>query len=450
MTHSQDIEVRKIGGLIYNENAAKEMVDILDGQKGADTTGLESKILNGILALENNPEKLKEAMRRMTELSGCNAALQSAYQKHNLLSGITGADIEKTDILDTIKKLERKKLRITRFAEMKENARIPGDIGTRQEILKQHTGLETVRASDVLMLKKSGADLVKFLLVPEQDSFSQVSRETLKEQNTFTVNFGENKNINHIIGAGDILPPTVGHVKINGVEGERKYTPRPGYYDLKTGKYLPIYDGDKLEIVKIGTVDTNTLQESIRAEEKWFNHIAQEEVREEAVRKISLEEKKSFVEKATVLAKAIEAQYGIPWQVTVGQATLESGYGKSGLSKEGNYFGIKGEGKVFATREVYDGQETMENASFRTYSDMKESFIDYAKFLAIENPRYREAFQYAKDINPRPSYYPKDYSPENYDPKKFLEAIKEAGYATDDKYVEKVASVWETNGIEVA
>ena len=155
------------------------------------------------------------------------------------------------------------------------------------------------------------------------------------------------------------------------------------------------------------------------------------------------------MEKATVLAKVIEAQYGIPWQVTVGQSTLESRYGKSGLSKEGNYFGIKGEGKVFLTREVYDGQEIMENASFRTYSDMKESFIDYAKFLAIKNPRYREAFRYAKDINPRPSYYPKDYSSENYDPKKFLEAIKEAGYATDNEYVEKVASVWKTNGIEV-
>jgi flagellum-specific peptidoglycan hydrolase FlgJ len=105
---------------------------------------------------------------------------------------------------------------------------------------------------------------------------------------------------------------------------------------------------------------------------------------------------------------------------------------------------------MYSTREVYDGKEVMENASFRTYSDMKESFIDYAKFLAIENPRYREAFQYAKDINPRPSYYPKDYSPENANPKRFLEAIIGAGYATDPIYVDKVASVWETNQIEVA
>jgi len=91
----------------------------------------------------------------------------------------------------------------------------------------------------------------------------------------------------------------------------------------------------------------------------------------------------------------------------------------------------------------------MENASFRTYSDMKESFIDYARFLT-KNPRYREAFQYAQDINPRPSYYPKDYVATNFSPQKFIEAIWGAGYATDPKYVDKVAGVWNTNQIEVA
>jgi hypothetical protein len=57
-------------------------------------------------------------------------------------------------ILETIKKLERAKLRIIRFAEVKDNKESSGDITARQEILKQHTGLETVRASDILMLKK--------------------------------------------------------------------------------------------------------------------------------------------------------------------------------------------------------------------------------------------------------------------------------------------------------
>lgn len=172
-------------------------------------------------------------------------------------------------------------------------------------------------------------DLANLLLVPKNDPTASVSRDTLKESESFIVNFGENKNINHIIGAGDILPPTVSQVRINGVEGERKYDPRPGYYELKTGKYLPIFDGDTVEIMKISTLKKEELESANKADEEQLNHIAQEDIREESVRKISLEEKKSFMNNATILAKAVEEQYGIPWQVIVGQAALESGYGKS-------------------------------------------------------------------------------------------------------------------------
>ena len=159
-------------------------------------------------------------MLRMNNLSALNAELQSAEKKKTLLEGIKDADIDKINILDTIKKLERKKLRITRFAEVKEGPRAVGDLAKRQEILKQHTGLEMVRASDILMLKKSGADLVKLLLVPEKDSSALVSRDTLKEKDSFIVNFGENKSINAVTGAGDILPPTVCQVKITTTKGE--------------------------------------------------------------------------------------------------------------------------------------------------------------------------------------------------------------------------------------
>ena len=38
------------------------------------------------------------------------------------------------------------------------------------------------------------------------------------EHKSFIVNFGESKHINNVIGAGDILPPTVSQIKINGVE----------------------------------------------------------------------------------------------------------------------------------------------------------------------------------------------------------------------------------------
>lgn len=69
--------------------------------------------------------------------------------------------------------------------------------------------------------------------MPEKDSFAQVSRETLKEGGSFIVNFGENPDVNNIIGAGDMLPPTVGQVKItskkypNGIVADRRNAPRP-------------------------------------------------------------------------------------------------------------------------------------------------------------------------------------------------------------------------------
>jgi hypothetical protein len=64
-------------------------------------------------------------------------------------------------------------------------------------------------------------------------------------------------------------------------------------------------------------VNEKMLVESALADEEWVNHIAEEEIREETVRKLSLEEKKGFIDNATKVAKTIEEQYGIPWQVTV-------------------------------------------------------------------------------------------------------------------------------------
>lgn len=208
------------------------------------------------------------------------------------------------------------------------------------------------------------------MLVPENNPTASVSRDAIKEKDSFIVNFGENKQVDNTIGAGDILPPTITKILVNGVEGERRNAPRPGYYDAK-GKYLPVFDGYKIEIVKIGAIDEKMLAASNQAEESWFREQriddmasgdgkalselpedkeleekAQEEVKDrrkraDAIRGISLSEKNDFLQNATIVAKAIEEQYGIPWQVTVGQAALESGYGKSGLAKAGNYFGIK-------------------------------------------------------------------------------------------------------------
>ncbi|MDP2104076.1 MAG: hypothetical protein Q8K26_04100, partial [Candidatus Gracilibacteria bacterium] len=160
--------------------------------------------------------------------------------------------------------LERKRKRSMSFAFIQTR-------GTEEQkkIIEKRGSLEELKASDALFLKKKGVDLANLFLVTDTNPTGSVSRDTLKETDSFIVNFGENKSVNAVIGAGDILPPTVSRARINGVEGERKHFPRPGYYDAK-GKYLPIFDGDKLEVVKIGEVDEKTLQEARDSDDIWL------------------------------------------------------------------------------------------------------------------------------------------------------------------------------------
>ncbi len=74
----------------------------------------------------------------------------------------------------------------------------------------------------------------------------------IKVGDKFTVNFGDNKSLRDRTGAGDILPPNVKEITINGVPCERRNHPRPGYYnDSMRPPYQRIYDGYKIEITKL-------------------------------------------------------------------------------------------------------------------------------------------------------------------------------------------------------
>ena len=125
---------------------------------------------------------------------------------------------------------------------------------------------------------------------------------------------------------------------------------------------------------------------------------------------------------------ALQAQkkYGVPAQVILAQAALESGWGKSKLATEGNnFFGIKADGSwtgatiTKQTREVRNGKEVYEAAKFRKYATPLESFEDHSKFL-LKNKRYNKAFDFKED------------------PKAFAAEVARAGYATDPKYTELI------------
>ncbi|GAA0559677.1 hypothetical protein GCM10010172_48470 [Paractinoplanes ferrugineus] len=127
-------------------------------------------------------------------------------------------------------------------------------------------------------------------------------------------------------------------------------------------------------------------------------------------------------------------EFGVPASVTIAQAILESGWGRSGLSTaDRNYFGIKCQSGRFGTLASgchdYVTQECSAagkcfttTASFRTYPTMGHSFRDHGNFLRV-NSRYQPAFSYTKDAN------------------KFIWNVWKAGYATDPNYYMKITAL---------
>jgi len=143
-------------------------------------------------------------------------------------------------------------------------------------------------------------------------------------------------------------------------------------------------------------------------------------------------EQKDFIKKVGALASADMKKSGVLASLTVAQAILESAWGKSELTTGGNaLFGIKAtkswKGKVYCkdTKECYDGINLVDvkNAAFRAYDSWEESVEDHSTFLKA-NKRYKEVIGET------------DY-------KKACEAIKAAGYATDQDYVRKLVKLIE-------
>ncbi|GGL17408.1 sporangiospore maturation cell wall hydrolase GsmA [Mangrovihabitans endophyticus] len=127
-------------------------------------------------------------------------------------------------------------------------------------------------------------------------------------------------------------------------------------------------------------------------------------------------------------------QHGVPPSVTIAQAILESGWGKSSLaSKDYNFFGIKCfngyYGKYATGCKTYRTTECTKagscystSATFRSYPSMARSFSDHGYFLR-SNSRYKPAFSYTRDAN------------------KFIWNVWKAGYATDPNYYTKVTGL---------
>lgn len=145
----------------------------------------------------------------------------------------------------------------------------------------------------------------------------------------------------------------------------------------------------------------------------------------------------AFQEKLTAHAQEASRSTGIPAEFMLGQAALESGWGKRMIrttdgTNSHNLFGIKASGNWkgrtvdAVTTEYVNGVPQKRIEKFRAYDSYADSFRDYANLLR-NNPRYEKVIANASDVEG------------------FAKGLQRAGYATDPNYAAKLTNIIKTN-----
>lgn len=146
-----------------------------------------------------------------------------------------------------------------------------------------------------------------------------------------------------------------------------------------------------------------------------------------------------FQAKLMPYAEKASQATGIPALFMLGQAALESGWGKRELRGEDgtpsyNLFGVKAgsswKGAVVesVTTEYVDGVARKSVEKFRAYASYEDAFADYANLLR-SNPRYAEVLAQAA---------------QGLGAERFAQGLQQAGYATDPNYADKLSQIIKT------
>jgi flagellar protein FlgJ len=139
-----------------------------------------------------------------------------------------------------------------------------------------------------------------------------------------------------------------------------------------------------------------------------------------------------FMSKISAAAQRASQESGVPAQLIMAQAALESGWGKRQIRAEDgstsyNLFGIKAgknwKGSVVnaTTTEYVDGVAQKTKANFRAYGSYDEAFSDYARFM-VSNPRYANVVASSDAVAA-------------------AHGLQRAGYATDPQYGGKLVRI---------
>ncbi|WP_412030897.1 flagellar assembly peptidoglycan hydrolase FlgJ [Halomonas sp. ML-15] len=146
---------------------------------------------------------------------------------------------------------------------------------------------------------------------------------------------------------------------------------------------------------------------------------------------------RAFVDELAGPAQAASQATGVPAELILAQAALETGWGRHEIpdargGNSHNLFGIKagsrwqGETTDITTHEYLDGQRTRLTDTFRVYDSFEEAFTDYAQLIG-DNPRYAGVV-------------------EAPNAEQAARALQQGGYATDPAYADKLVSIMNTLG----
>ncbi|SDN87654.1 flagellar protein FlgJ [Halomonas shengliensis] len=146
---------------------------------------------------------------------------------------------------------------------------------------------------------------------------------------------------------------------------------------------------------------------------------------------------RTFLDRLAVPAQAASRATGVPAELILAQAALETGWGRHEIStRDGgnshNLFGIKagsswrGETTEIVTHEVYDGRRQRIRDDFRVYGSFEEAFTDYANLIG-NNPRYQAVTTAGS-------------------PAEAARALQQGGYATDPAYADKLIAIMQGMG----
>jgi flagellar protein FlgJ len=150
----------------------------------------------------------------------------------------------------------------------------------------------------------------------------------------------------------------------------------------------------------------------------------------------SFSEPKDFVSALIEPAKSVQEKIGVPFQVIIAQAALETGWGQKIIKDENgsssnNLFNIKADNRWAGDKVTKDTLEFEQGAMikktepFRMYESLSDSVDDYINFLST-GERYQEALQDSGNVE------------------HFLQGLQKAGYATDPQYADKILGTLKT------